>query len=647
MSGVVGSVVKIFGVVANMIPGVNIFANAALLAGSVGLEYLLNRKKKDSAAPELQTPPPPLTVTVSQPVAPRVWAYGRVRSAGVEFFKEANTVKTSLYSGIYLNDYPFDGLDAVICDDEYASWSTTLTATPTPPNNNFLAPSDGIKQNVGNPIVIIEIVPATENGTWSHMLGTMMVSGSIGSGSIADSNMSAFWDSQHQGHDVSCVYTFANMASSIVGANRQKFYPANWPSYSFVYRGSRVFDPRDASQSYADPILGVWTLYNTTWKWSENPALIAADFVNRLIQNGQLNLTGIDWAGIAEAANDCDALSPMVKYNFGGGSGYEVFARMTAAISLDAEPREVLSRIMAVCDGAYGIDQQGQFIMWIGKWEEPQITFTDSDISGFEENFGPEAINELNYMHTTYIEPRQNYQPVEAPIYQDMISQGQLGRRTGSVNLEYCPSPSQAWRMTRRHIQRQNGRRKLSVALGPRAMMAIGQRVVGVDAPTYGIQGAFRVMQLVPGDTLAEWSADLVEVTEDIFQDPAAPQDTLRAFAVVNPLATQTPSAPRVTRVVRSDGSLAVNIAAITTVNSWGYGIPDLTTLFADSAYQLDGRYSTDGGTNWTSVNVVISQFILQSGAIAAGSSVIAQIRFLPLSGTAGSWSASSPAIVI
>jgi hypothetical protein len=43
-----------------------------------------------------------------------------------------------------------------------------------------------------------------------------------------------------------------------------------FPVYSVIYRGARVYDPRDPGQTFFDDD---FDLYDETWKFSENPAL--------------------------------------------------------------------------------------------------------------------------------------------------------------------------------------------------------------------------------------------------------------------------------------------------------------------------------------------------------------------------------------
>lgn len=660
MSRIISPILGVFGAVASFIPGMQPIA-LAFTAARIGVDYLSrDRGQRGLTQPiSVQAPPPPNAVTVEHPIVPRMISYGRVKNPGAFFWKEAGPLKTSLTYGMYICDGPISQLESITCDDELVSWtqgSGFITPTAAYPTTIW-APGAGTKYvqwgggggaGILGPVVLIETLNATEAGSRSYLLGTAQPLGALNGVVVADAGMSGFWTDAHIGKGITAFYAWAYFgstgnASVNLVSFRQQVYPNNWPVYSFVYRGAPVYDPRDFGQSQNDPATGLYTLYNSTWVWSENPALIAADYVNRLIQTGQTAIKGINWTSIAEAATDCDRLCPCYIKNFGGGGlCYEPFARFTGNISLELEPRDVLAKIMAVCDGSYGVDSDGLFTMWVGKWETPNVTFTDADISSIQEDFGPSISDEVNHINVTYTEPRQSYSPVQAPIYEDLESKARIGRRTSQIQLDFCPSPSQAWRMVRRHVLRQNRQRRISLTLGARGITAFGQRVVGLNCEAFSIVGTFRLLNLSPGDTLAQWSAELVEVVPDIFDDPAPPPDPVKDFLTVRAPAVPTPLAP-VLSVIPSatGGAVRINWTASGSLNI-GFGPVPVTNLLVDPNYMFDARFSVDGGATWRPVNVQISQFTLQTPDMVKGASVVIQTRFINGAGTAGSWSPSA-----
>lgn len=650
MSKIASSFFGIFGAVASFMgfPTVAL----AMFGAKIGIGYLTGHKKNRTGDQPIshQAPPPDYKVTVEHPIVPRVISYGRVQNPGAYFWKEAGPAKQVLSYGLYMCDGPISGIESITCDDEYVSWipgSPYISPIPSQPGTIW-APGSGTKwvqysAGVFGPLVLVETISATEAGFQSFILSQLNPLGAVNGVSTQDLGLSGFWDDSHLGKGVTAFYSWAFLPSSYNGGSRQTYWPNNWPIYQFVYRGAPVYDPRDPGQSQNDPVTGLYSIYNSTWAWSENPALIAANYISRLIGTGQTAIKGINWASIAEAADDCDRLVPCYIRNFGdGGICYEPFARFTGNISLDLEPRDVLAKIMAVCDGAYGLDQNGFFSVWVGKWEEPNVVFSDRDVATIQEDFGPSIGEEFNYFNVTYTEPRQRYSPMQAPIYQDAESQAKIGRRSTSLQLDYCPSPSQAWRMVRRHAMRENRRRRVAVRLNARGLLAMGQRTIGLNCQTFGVIGTFRLLRLSPGDSLADWTAELVEVAQDIFDDPAPPPDPLKNFEVVKAPTLPSPIPYLALVYDETTGGTAVRVD-YAQKQSVGQILPLAPTyLTVDPNLMWDARYSTDGGANWKQVNVMISQFTVQTPALPAGTTVAVQARYIPNNGAPGAWGISA-----
>ncbi|MBM3642601.1 MAG: hypothetical protein FJX15_15135, partial [Alphaproteobacteria bacterium] len=397
--------------------------------------------------------------------------------------------------------------------------------------------------------------------------------------------------------------------------------------------------PRDPTQVYSG-----FDLYDSTWKWRENPALCAAHYVNWLISENLTAIKGINWLSVAEAADDCDRLVPIIRAGFNSGApSYEPFARMSALVTLDMEPRDVLRKIMECCDADYGVDQNGLFTMAVGKWREPSITFTGTDISTFIEDFGPSSNDEVNSIRATYIEPRQNHQRMQAPIYEDAYSISKIGRRAGSFDLEWVTSVNQAWRLAARKVKRANRKRRITCSLGARAMTALKQRVVALSAPEFGLTGTFEIESLAPDGSLSNWQASLIEVTPDIFEDEAAPVDTVVNFAIINQPALSAPTSLIPAAVLTGSGVGVAQLSLDANKNTPDQAVPNITAtaLLADPLLQLDGRWSINGGATWSNFDVLLSQLIMQTPELPSGAQVTMQARWVSSIGSTSAYSTS------
>jgi hypothetical protein len=633
---------------ASLIPGPQ---QPFLAAGSIGLSLLGgiggSGKKGNQQLETLQfiaqllKQPPSMSQTVRGGTAPRILAFGRVPSGGVSFLRENTPSKAIYIEGIYLCEGPFDGLDAMICDDEYVPLTNLIFGVPF----NFYWPSSGSKSSGGFTLggfIVIEPVNGSPDGKSSDLLKD--------GGYITTDHEAAwgpFWDATHLGKGCSVVYTAAYKAPT--AADRLNIYPNGFPTYQFIFRGARVYDPRDPGQYFSQDAFDIYQP-DTSWKWSENPALCAAYYVSYLISQRLMPVRGVNWDAIKEAADDCDRLVSTRRNGFNNGVlSYEPFARVSANITLDMEPRDVLAKFMECCDGSWGIDEQGRFTMWVRKWEEPSVIFDGADISDFVEEFGPSSNDVVNYAHTHYIEPRQNFQRVEAPLYRDVKSEAEVGRRTGAFAYDWVTSAGQAYRLTARRIKRENGRRRVTCVLGPRALLALKQRVIGLNAPEYGLVGTFRVEGFAPADAaLASWQADLVEISEDAYTDEVAPNDPVNGLLIVNQPSVGTPTSLLASAISTGSGVGVAQLSLDINKNYPDLSNPQITVaaVMTDPTLQIDGRYSTDGGTTWANFDVLISQLIMQTPEMASGTTVTMQARFVSAGGSVGSYSSSATAVI-
>lgn len=671
---------------------------AAATVALQGAQYLLRSGSTAAGSnlpafsPQQQGPSPtPLSRTLKQADVPRSFIFGRTKTSGAYFFYESDTQAVTganpnttsdsrigkyLYSGLYICDGPIDGFDGILCDDEaFKAGSTGIDRSSYTPdgNLNVFIPEDGIKfvkapnytsTSVGAywdgskwvyypvtsggtfnikdcALIAFEPAIASESGYNSYILNNLMLS-------YSPTAMANVWNTTNVGKGITCLYTFAGTNAIPAGTSRIKYFPNGFPEWSVIVRGSRVYDPRDPSQLELDPVTGQWSLYNSTWKWSENPALIAGHFISWLINQGVTAITGVDWEAISLAADDCDKLKPTTHVHFDQGSSYEKFARLTGVFYFNTPPREFLSNIMAACDGSYGIDRRGRFTMWIGKWERPAVTFTETDIGGFTEEFVESATEAMNEIHVNYTEPRQNYQKFEAPIWQDLGSQELVGKRVVSLNLDMVPSPNQAYRLVQRMARRINNRKKLTLTLGPRGMLAIKQRVVGVEAPNFGISGVWRVENLQPEMTLSRWTITLREIDESVFADEPPPVDPVSNLKIVNEGTLVAPTYFSVTPISLKPNIGYIRVSADVNIANANEANPNIVTdaLVQEQTLQFDVRYSVDSGFTWTQANIELSANVLRTNDLSSGTVVTVQCRWISLSGSVSPWSASQIATI-
>lgn len=637
------------------VSGATLFSTVAT-AALIGAEYLLRPNvagQPSLPAPQTGSPPVPARKTIRQADMPRCFIFGRTRTAGAYFLYEtdgyflnkAPVNGYNLYQGVYICDGPIDGFDAFICDDEAPPVRRTTddgrvsdgtSDVNTYGFTNGMKSSGGFSYDSGGSNTLsgyyaacFAPINATEAGAYPALFADTFTAG-----------MTGVWPQTCLGKGITCVYTWSSTLKLVATSlSRPAMFPSGFPEWSFCVRGARVYDPRDATQTETQG--GVWTLYNTTWKWTENPALIAAHFIRWLISENLTAITGVDWSSIATAANDCDALKSTTMRNIGGGASgaaSEPFARMTGVYYFNTPPREFLSKIMAACDGTYSVDQQGRFTMWIGKWEEPAVTFYERDVAAFTEEFVAPVTESVNEIHSTYVEPANSYQRFEAQVWRDEASVSKIGRRLATINYDLVPSPGQAYRLSQRYARRINGKRKLQITLGPRGMLAFKQRVVGLYLPNFGIeQSTWRVEALQPDGNLTRWTATLRELTQSVFDDDPPPRDPATLLTVVSAF---TAAAPTNCLLAKYEGSTPGTAYVVISMNqhlnnptSALAGVVT-TDVIQEQTLVFEAAYSTNGGSTYTTATTYLSNYIVRTPDLPKGSIVDVNARYMNADGT-------------
>jgi len=216
------------------------------------------------------------------------------------------------------------------------------------------------------------------------------------------------------------------------------------------------------------------------------------------------------------------------------------------------------------------------------------------------------------------------------------------------LDFEWVTSVNQAWRLAARKVKRVNRKRRITCSLGARALTALKQRVIRIDAPEVGIVGIFEIDKIAPDGSLANWQASLIEVTPDIFEDEAAPVDTVVDFVIINQPALSAPTYLIAGSISTGNGVGVAQLSLDINKNIPLQSVPDITVgaLLADPLLQIDGRWSTDNGTSWSNFDTLLSRLIMQTPELPSGTPVTMQARWVSSSGAVSAYSASVSAII-
>jgi len=255
------------------------------------------------------------------------------------------------------------------------------------------------------------------------------------------------------------------------------------PQVSVYADFTRVYDPSDVGQDIDDA---------TTWGSSGgNPALIYAWFRTAAYGRNQ-PMAEINWDNVETQAAICDesltdrAGDPVPRYR--GGFAFP-----------DSKPRfECESEILATCDGFTVYDGEGRAWPRVGKYEAPSLTFTDSrDIMSMELQVIDDGESALDGVIVEYISPNHGYTKQQsAPWRNTAFYDGTTEPNYLVVPILGCQNHNQAVRLARAIGLRAGPDRRGAFGVGPKGILAKGERAVTMDcAPDF--QGVFEIVSPV------------------------------------------------------------------------------------------------------------------------------------------------------
>lgn len=256
-------------------------------------------------------------------------------------------------------------------------------------------------------------------------------------------NALAAWNSAHRGRSVSYLAVQLEQDSTV--------FPAGAPQNFFVLiKGRRLYDPRLDSTNGGS---GAQRLNDaTTWVWSNNAALAAADYITGgsnvydvatpvpILGMGE-DTSRVDWALVSNAANICEQ-TPVIP---GGSQPRYALAGMLSCGDTHATN---LTKISAAMVGQV-IYRGGKYRIYAGAYDAPTLTFTDSDLIGAGyEIFSPGRSTLYNAVAPIYVDPARNYQQVSSAIPASSTFATADGEQiVKSIDLTMCSDEYRAQRI--------------------------------------------------------------------------------------------------------------------------------------------------------------------------------------------------------
>jgi hypothetical protein len=190
----------------------------------------------------------------------------------------------------------------------------------------------------------------------------------------------------------------------------ETLYATGFPAVSAIVRGKKVYDPRADSTNGGSGSQRADT--PSTWAYSDNPALCAADYLRAELGFGCAS-SEIDWPSVASAANVCDETVPT-----DAGSGTQKRYVCAGVLSTETERR---ANLEAILDSMVGIAvySAGKWTIRAGAYVTPTLDLDEGDLAGGEISIQARANRRdlFNAVRGRYRDPAQLYQVTDFPPY--------------------------------------------------------------------------------------------------------------------------------------------------------------------------------------------------------------------------------------
>jgi hypothetical protein len=527
-----------------------------LLTGALyGLQSFLTPRPR-----RLQTPAQQYQAVLNQSVGPRMRGYGRVKIGGTRAFWDSKD--GILYQIIMCHHGQIDAFEQTWLGDKQVTLDGSGNVIETP-----WAGFVTIKLFDGSP----------SQSAWSDLTGAF----------------SGVWTTDHR------LRGIAYVAAIFKSPSNDKYLETFPEGYNtpirVVSRLSRVLDTR-----------------TSTTAWTENPAMCIRDYL--LHPDGyRLTAADLDESSFIAFANVCDQALALA------AGGTELRYRIAGLYNLNDDPKDVLSRLLACCDGELHETTEGKIALRGGVWSEATFTITDADILSHSLEQGNDAFSAFNQLRVLYLSPQHDYKTQEAQSWDDLADQALRGLLSEDFTVDMCPSPSQARRLAKIHRAKMNPQWRGTISTSLVGLNARSQRIIRVVLPELGIDQDFRITShAIKGDLsgceigIASLDASAYAwTTAEEGTNPPAAQITAPSGALPAP----TGLLPIVERREITIGQLATLVVA--TVD-----VPTRVDL------RLEAQIKLASAPAWEAMSVASDEFRAVSGVLIDGETYEVRARF-------------------
>lgn len=543
---------------------------------SIGIGFGLNALNSALIGRPNAPRPQDVQIEITEPTAPRVRHYGRVKISGARIFAE--TERGNFHKVLAMGQGLLDAIESFWIDDiEVTRESGGLISSA--PFNNYAR----VQFTVGNP-------------------------SEVNYGLLTEKFPE--WTVNHRGDGVSSLYI---QQLAVPDSAFLQIFPKSADTlYRVIARASRV----------KNPVTG-------TIAWNDNASAVIMDYVvhpDGMRMPQQLIETPQAVAGWQEAyarANEAVAIA---------AGGTEPRYRLWGSYRLDERPADVLGRFLACCDGRLVPTPDGGMTLDIGEYEEPTVIIDETVITGFQIKRGRDIMDTANTVRATFLSPENDYQATDADPFANEDDVEERGEIPTDLQLNLAPSNGQARRLMKLALYRASPLWAGTLQCNLRALKAMHKRFVRVN---YAIGSTVidEVMEIrgfklnieqgiLRGVTLTVQSMPAAAYQWDASQEGTAP-----AFDQSQPVnEIPLPTGFEVTIIRKNLGGTLVPFALLE------FDAPPSAALKIGA----EGKLASD--TNWTPIAVAENATSAESFALAEGEEYEFRIRHVTIAFREGAW---------
>lgn len=416
---------------------------------------------------------------------PYRYVYGRTRVGGFRVFNHVDG--PTLYLGYLLNSRPSAGIERIEFDTRELTWTSDAG------NDIFdMAKGAGVTSDPFDGLARIWVGMGDQAGPPALFLSE-----------IADSDILAssdIWEG------VTVMWLRLSFGAPAEASERWVNAP---PEIRVTGTWSLLHDPREIGHDPDDP---------TTWAYSDNAALAALDMARDRRGMNRIDSL-IDFDSFASGADDCDDAVPLQA----GGS--EARYRVGGVIEMGGQEA---AKMEPLTDAAAArlVDVSGKLTYLAGVWRAPTLTL--NDIVGEQMQFSDlrEGRDAPNTIRTAIIAESRSWQETEITPLQDATALADDGgvAREARLDLPLVPSPTQAMRLQKIHLNRTRMEKSLTAEFPAIAYAAHAADTVTLALPGFGAaDGSYEIQALEPrlqereGGIVLTIGLELVETAESVF----------------------------------------------------------------------------------------------------------------------------------